>query len=106
LKDILGRKIKYYRMLHSMTQEELATEIGVESLHISCVERGNKGLGLDKLELVCKCFNITMADILPVEQQGESDMKEKWINEVLETLRALDVSQVGIVRTMVCSLRD
>jgi transcriptional regulator with XRE-family HTH domain len=88
-----------------MTQEELAAEIGVESLHISCVERGSRGLGLDKLELLCKRFNVTMADLMPVERQEESDMKEVWIGEIIDTLRVLDATQVGIVRTMVCSLR-
>lgn len=105
MKAILSQKIKYYRILHSMTQEELATEIGVEPLHISCVERGSKGLGWDKLELICKRFNVTMADLLPIEQQDESDMKEIWIGEVVDTLRVLEASQVGMVRTMVCSLR-
>lgn len=105
MKAVLRQKIKYYRILNSMTQEELATEIGVEPLHISCVERGRKRLGLDKLVLVCKRFNITMADLIPIEQQYESDRKEKWIGEVVDTLLSLDASQVGVVRTMVCSLR-
>lgn len=105
MKTVLSLKIRYFRILHSMTQEELATEIGVEPLHISCVERGSKGLGWDKLVHICKLFNITMADLLPIELQGESDMKEIWIGEVLDTLRDLDTSQVGIVKKMVCALR-
>ena len=105
MKEVLSRKVKYYRTLHSMTQEELAMKIGVEPLHISCVERGQKRLGLDKLEIICDCFNITMADLMPVKRQDDSDTKEAWINEIVETLRSLDTSQIGMVKSMIGGLK-
>jgi len=102
---ILSQKIRYYRNLKNMTQEELAQEIGVEPLHISCVERGSKGLRLSKLELLCKCFNITMADLLPVDTQEDPEEKIMWIDEIVDTLETLEPSQVGMLKTMVRSLR-
>ena len=47
---ILSQKIKYYRTLKEMTQEDLASEIKVEPQHISCVERGSKYNGRIKLD--------------------------------------------------------
>ena len=35
----------------------------------------------------------------------DSELKAKWINETRETLETLEPSQVGLIKTMVCSLR-
>jgi transcriptional regulator with XRE-family HTH domain len=87
-----------------MTQDELAAEIGVESLHISCVERGKRSLSIEKLERVCKHFGISMSELMPVEHDADLALKEAWIKEIGETLKRLDMSQVGMVRMMLGAL--
>jgi transcriptional regulator with XRE-family HTH domain len=101
---VLSGKIKHYRKVFGMTQEEFASELGVEALHISNIERGKKGISLEMLLLICKRFNVSMSDLMPVTHEG-AELKAKWIAEILETLEVLEPSQVGIVKTMVCALR-
>ena len=101
---ILSGKIKHYRKIFGMTQEEFASELGVEPLHISNIERGKKGISLDMLLLICKRFDVSMADLMPIENEG-AELKAKWIAEILATLKELEPSQVGMVKTMVCALR-
>jgi putative transcriptional regulator len=100
---ILSRKIKHYRKVYGLTQEEFAAELGVEAAHISNIERGRKGVSLDLMLLICKRFDITMADLIPVGNEAEG-VKAKWIAEIIEALKDLEPSQVGIIKTMVCAL--
>ena len=102
--QILGQRIKLYRKMNALTQKELAAEIGVAPLYISSIEQGRKGISLDKLIEICRWFNISLADILPVEEQEDFKVKEEWIAEVVSALRELETAQVGLVKTMVCSL--
>ena len=91
--------------MFGMTQEELASELGVEPLHISNIERGKKGISLDILLLMCKCFNVSMSDLLPLgEQEEDKELKTKMIDEIMEALHALEISQVGLLRAMICAL--
>ena len=100
---ILSERIKYLRKSRNMTQEEFAKEIGIEAQHISCIERGKKGIGIDKLLLICKKFNVNMDVLLPVEPEDDSE-KEKLIEEIVEIVRGMDTVQVGVLRKMIGGL--
>jgi len=106
--QILGQRIKYYRKLNSLTQKELAAKIGVAPQFIASVEQGVKGISVDKLVVLCKWFNISMSDILPLDSQGEEDaqIKERLISEIVETLYTWDTAQVGFLKTMICSRKS
>jgi len=106
--QILGQKIKHYRKLNSLTQKELAARIGVAPQFIASVEQGVKGISLDKLVELCKWFNISLSDILPLDEQGDRDTKtkERLIGEIVEALNTWDTARVGFLKTMVCSLRS
>ena len=101
---VLSEKIRQYRKMYGMTQEELASAVGVEPLHISNIERGKKGISLDMMLLICKCFDIGLDDLLPTGEHEGTEMKAKWISEINETLDRLEYSKVGLIKTMVCSL--
>jgi len=90
-----------------MSQEDLASEIGVGAVHISDVERGAKGLGLDKLITVCKYFNISMDDLLSIKVVVHDDKKKlKMIADITKALESLDAPTVAVIRAMVCALAD
>jgi transcriptional regulator with XRE-family HTH domain len=102
---IIGERIKRLRKAQSMTQAEFAAEIGVEPLHISNIERGKKGISFGKLERICKQFSINMVDLIPINDFEDADLKYDLIDEIVETLELLDLSQVRLIKTMVCSLQ-
>ena len=103
--SILSQRIKLYRKLRNMTQEELAVEIGVTTNHISSIESGRRKVSVDKLKRLCECFGVSTEDLLPAGVENHLDLRKRWIEEIDETLDTLDVSQLWLVRTMVCSLR-
>jgi transcriptional regulator with XRE-family HTH domain len=101
----LGQRIKHYRQLNDMTQAELAAAIGVQAVHITNIERGRRGISLEKLALLCTRLGVGMSDILPVEGRDDAAVIEECIAEIASALRSLDVDQVVMLRTMICSLK-
>ncbi|MCL2342865.1 MAG: helix-turn-helix domain-containing protein [Firmicutes bacterium] len=104
--QIIGQKIKYFRRMNALTQKELAAEIGVAPSYIANIEQGQKRISLDKLVHICKRFNLGLSDLLPMEDAGDSDAKEKLIGEIADALRALEMTQISLIRTMVCALKE
>lgn len=66
--QILGQRIRHYRMIHSLTQKELASELGVTPLYIAEIEQGRRGISVEKLIDICKRFNISTSDILTMSR--------------------------------------
>ena len=102
--QMLSERLKHYRKALDMTQEEFAAAIGVESQHISAIERGSKGISVEKLMEICKKFSLKLDDLLPTDECDDT-LKEKLIIEIAEHLHTLDVVQVGILKRMIRSLR-
>jgi transcriptional regulator with XRE-family HTH domain len=102
----IGQRIKHFRKVNSLTQKELAAQIGVAPLYIANVEQGRKGMSVEKLVDICERLNITPSDILTVAKRDDSQQKEIWIEEIVTALRELNMDRVGFLRTMVCSTMD
>lgn len=59
-----GKRIRYYRELAGLSQEELGNEIGVARDHMSRLENGHSTMGTDILMKLCDFFGVTPNDIL------------------------------------------
>ena len=98
-KTNIGERIKQCRISVGMTQEEFSTEIGLTAPQLSCVERGTKGISLEKLIAICKKFHVGMDKLIPIEDVDDS-LKEKWIAEITEQLREMSALELGVLRRM------
>lgn len=103
--SVLSQKLKHYRKLHNMTQMDLAYVIGVAPEHIANIECGRKGISLEKLILICRHFNISLADILPIDEQDDSVLRGRWIDEIKGAIDTLNTTELSFVKTMVCALQ-
>ena len=103
---VCGDRLKYYRKLRGMTQEELAKKVGVASTHITNIERERKGVSLEVLQLICKALDVRMDDVVP-DTDGREDLqlRKTLIAETVSVMNALDTEKLGVVRTMVGALR-
>ncbi|MCL2047404.1 MAG: helix-turn-helix transcriptional regulator [Defluviitaleaceae bacterium] len=101
---LLSQNIKKFRKALAMTQEEFALELGVEAQYISAIERGTRGISLEKLMELCRKYSLKMDDLLPIED-SDGSLKEKWIEDISQCLRDMDVVQVGILRRMIRGIR-
>jgi transcriptional regulator with XRE-family HTH domain len=60
----IGERIRHYRELVEMTQDQLAERLGVTASAISLIESDKRGINLEKLYKICDALGITIADII------------------------------------------
>jgi len=61
----IGQKIKYYRTIYDMTQDDLAIALGYQSPSvISMIERGLRGISKEKLLKFCQILDIHISDVI------------------------------------------
>lgn len=102
--QIIGEKIKFYRLGSGLTQRELEKELGVSPQYISNIEQGKRGPSLDMQVKLCQYFRISMADLMPIEAPTKISAKDKMIGEIVAVCRTLEIKQIGVVKSTACAL--
>ena len=59
-----GERIRYFRVLKRLSQEELALNAGINPTYIGHIERGLKCPTIDTLSKICIALNITLSQLL------------------------------------------
>ncbi len=59
-----GERIRYFRVLKRLSQEELALNAGINPTYIGHIERGLKCPTIDTLSKICTALNITLSQLL------------------------------------------
>jgi transcriptional regulator with XRE-family HTH domain len=65
LKEI-GKRIRDIRNNVSMSQSELAFEIGTDKAYVSRIERGEVNIGILLLKKVCTALKVTSKEIMDI----------------------------------------
>lgn len=68
LSSIAGLNIRKYRKLLGISQEELANKSGLHRTYIGGVERGERNITLDSLQVIAQSLNV--APVLLVTEDG------------------------------------
>lgn len=85
LKEYIGNKIKYYRKLNKMNQEELAGKLNTTKQSISRYEKGIRKANQDILFQLCDIFNVSIDDFFPT-----SDVNVQQLDELIATFKTLN----------------
>ena len=67
-KKKLGERIRLYRMSRGMSQEKLASLVGVKRNTISMYETGKREPDMDVIEALADVFNVSMRDMVPEDK--------------------------------------
>lgn len=59
-----GERIRYFRVLKRLSQEELALNAGINPTYIGHIERGLKCPTINTLSKICTALNITLSQLL------------------------------------------
>lgn len=59
-----GIRIKYFRMLRGMTQEELSEKIEISTRYVSDIENGKVNVTLKTMNKIAKCLSIEEWELL------------------------------------------
>ena len=68
----MKNKIKVYRAMHDMTQEDLAKVIGVTRQTILAIEKGKYVPSLDLAFKIARHFNVTVEDVFQYDDGGKT----------------------------------
>ncbi len=79
IKKLLGKKIKYYRELNNLTQEQMAELVGINSRSISLIERGSNFVTAETLTNIAKTLNVSLKKLFDFDQDifQTADIKER-----------------------------
>lgn len=84
IKDV-GKLIRSHREAAGLTQERLASKVGITEGYLSSVERGRKVPSLEKLFDLAEALEVRPADLMPGgERRGESIARAKRLLGELE----------------------
>lgn len=65
----LGARLKYLRKLDKITQQELATALGIAKSTISMYENGQREPDFETLESIADYFNVEMRSFFPSNEK-------------------------------------
>jgi transcriptional regulator with XRE-family HTH domain len=63
--------LRQLRVKRGLSQEALATDAGVDTSHVSRLERGLENPTVGMLERLAKCLNADITDLVRVPAKGE-----------------------------------
>ena len=83
IKRLLGRKIKQYRVLRGLTQEQLAEKLNISQRTLSGIECGANFLSAQTLEKILDVLEITPEDMFYFNYlKSEKELTEELINDI------------------------
>ena len=78
----IGQKIKYYRKLAGLTQEQLAQKTGLSQNYISMLEQNKVGFSKPTLEKIAQALNISVGDLFKEgTKEPESSLPDSLLSD-------------------------
>lgn len=68
LSAIVGNNIKKYRKILNISQEELAARAGLHRTYIGGIERGERNITLDSLQVIAAALNVAPVELIVEEK--------------------------------------
>lgn len=91
--DTIAQNIKKYRLLNKMTQEELATELNLDTQYYAQLERGERNFTIEKILNVCNLFHIGIEDIIYIPKENNKETQE-LLQKITIKLSTLSYNQL------------
>ena len=77
---IFSKRLKYFLQQYNMSQSELASRLGVSPQSVTNWCKGIKSPRMDKIDAMCKFFNIKRSDLMEEQKEEVSYSHKKLIN--------------------------
>lgn len=101
----LGKKLKRLRKLKGLSQMSLAELAEMDLNYYGSVERGEKGISVQKLSNISKALQVSMSELFLDEPKNfsidkEDSEKEKQIEKIISALRQFDFDELLLVQDL------
>lgn len=81
----IGSKIRAYRKMRNLSQEQLAEKIWISTTHMSHIETGSTKLSLPVLVDISNILGVGIDDLLDTEANARKKVTTNKINEILNS---------------------
>jgi transcriptional regulator with XRE-family HTH domain len=94
VKELLGKRIREYRIRKNLTQYQLAEKIGIDSKHLSSIELGKNMPNPQIILKLSEVFDIEIKDLFEFYHlQNQAELKTYICNQI----NTLDENQLRMV---------
>ena len=98
----IGKKIREYRLLRKMRQEDLADITGLSSNYIGMIERGEKQLSLESFVNILNALNASADIVLSDVLNTGYSVKESLLSEKIKDLPKSEKERVySVIEAMI-----
>ena len=103
LSQLVGNRIREFRKMRHLSQEELAEKCGMHRAHIGQLERGEKNASLVSIQSICRGLQITMDELLyGIMADDTATGRSRVTDQVDQLLQGLDeADQLAIYHMLV-----
>ena len=96
----IGKRIREYRKLKKLSQEQLAEKINISTTHMSHIETGSTKLSLQVLVDIAKVLNVNTDDLI-FEQKPQI-----LVNRINNILSECNEEQIEVITNIVEATKD
>lgn len=86
-RKLIGERVRYYRNLKNLTQEQLAEIMEFNTKSISLLENGHNYIALNKVPKLCKALEIEPYQLFIFDKRNSKSLTiQADIHELLDTM--------------------
>lgn len=97
----IGQRIRKYRKIQGLSQEQLAERVNISVTHMSHIETGNTKLSLPVFAAISKALGVQADDLLSDEPAG----RHIAIQEINQLLDSCTTKQLRILSDILASAK-
>lgn len=102
----VGERIRYFRHLRGLSQEQLALRAGINTAFLGHLERGLKSPTITTLEKLVKALEITFEDLFAEKPHTEKAQREAALNRLLLLAGGLSAAQLDKLSDIIQGILD
>lgn len=95
---LIGSRIKSLRKENKMSQEELASKLGISRSYFSKIENGQRGLSIEIMQKLCKVFNMSMDEFLETIEEKDNylEVETKKFSKKVFKFRMINFAAIAL----------
>lgn len=102
-KKIFGNRVRYYRNLSGLTQEQLAEKVGISTHTVSYIERGKNLISMTKLPVLCTALEVELYKLFI---DTDFDVEVGKLEEINRLLKSATNKQLSIFAELLKNILD
>jgi transcriptional regulator with XRE-family HTH domain len=96
-----GSQVKEYRTVNKISQEELASKIGIHANHLSRYERDITAPSIDVVKKIAEALDISIDTLVFGKQNDTDDIKDKELVSLFKKVEHFSIKNKQTVKDLI-----